>query len=98
MTDHRKRRKKKPKPGQRVILKTLPPGFIDDLPEEDQLAISAVLGKAIVLNKYERDGRAELKFTDSEQMIHLIYVDPKFIGPSPHRVNRLGTRRKPHRR
>jgi hypothetical protein len=79
MTDHRRPRKKKPKPGQKVVLKALPPGFIDDLPEEDQRAISAVIGKPIVLNKYERDGRAELEFTDSEDAIHLIYVDPRFI-------------------
>jgi len=38
-----------------------------------------VVGEAITLNKYERDGRAELEFTDSEDVIHLIYVDPKFI-------------------
>ncbi len=79
MTDHRKRRKKKPKPGEKVILKALPPGFIDDLPEEDQRAISAVVGKPIILNKYENDGRAELEFTDNEDTIHFIYVDPRFI-------------------
>jgi len=79
MTDHRKRRKKKPKPGEKVILKALPPGFIDDLPEEDQRAISAVVGKPIILNKYENDGRAELEFTDNEDTIHFIYVDPRFM-------------------
>jgi hypothetical protein len=35
--------------------------LIDDLPEEDQLAISAVVGTPVLLNKYERDGRAELQ-------------------------------------
>jgi len=79
MTDHRKRLKKKPKPGEKVILKALPPAFIDDLPEEDQRAISAVVGKPIILNKYEHDGRAELEFTDNEDTIHFIYVDPRFI-------------------
>ena len=79
MTADQKRRKEKPKPGEKVILKALPPGFIDDLPEEDQRAISAVVGKPIILNKYERDGRAELEFTDSGDMIHLLYVDPRFI-------------------
>ena len=74
-----KKPKQKPKPGEKVILKTLPPGFIDDLPEEDQRAISAVVGKPIILKKYERDGRAELEFTDSDETIHLIYVNPKFI-------------------
>jgi hypothetical protein len=32
-----------------------------------------------MLNEYDADGRAELEFTDSEDMIHFIYVDPKFI-------------------
>ena len=76
MTSDKKRRKEKPKPGEKVILKALPPGFTDDLPEEDQRAISAVVGKPIVLNKYERDGRAELEFTASGDTIHL---DPRFI-------------------
>jgi hypothetical protein len=74
-----KRPKKRANPGEKVILKALPPGFIDDLPEEDQRAISAVVGKPIVLNKYERDGRAELEFTDSDGTGHKIYVHPRFI-------------------
>jgi len=81
MPDHMKRRKRRPKPGERVIPKELPLGFTDDLPEEDQRAISAVVGKPILLNKYERDGRAELEFTDNEGVGHFIYVDPKFIAP-----------------
>ena len=88
MTDHRKRRKKRPKPGQKVVLKALPPGFIDDLPEEDQRAMSAVVGKPILLNKYERDGRAELEFTDVEGVGHFIYVDPKFIERSEEPASR----------
>ena len=48
---------------------------------EDQTAISAVVGKPITLNQYEDDGRAELEFTDGQEVIHLIYVDPKFIKP-----------------
>jgi hypothetical protein len=81
MSGHTKRRTKRPKPGEKVILKELPPGFIDDLPDEDQRAISAVVGKPILLNRYERDGRAELEFTDDEDVDHLLYVDPKFILP-----------------
>lgn len=81
MTDHRRRQKqkRKPKPGQKVILKALPPRFIDDLSEEDQRAISAMVGKPIMLNRYERDGSTELEFTDNEDAIHVIYVDPRFI-------------------
>jgi hypothetical protein len=74
-----KRQNEKPKPGEKVILTALPPGFIDDLPEEDQRAISAVVGTPILLSRYERDGRAELEFTDDEHVHHVIYVDPKFI-------------------
>jgi len=64
---------------QKVILKALPLGFLDDLPIEDQEAITKAVGKPITLNGYEDDGRAELEFTDIEGVIHTIYVDPKFI-------------------
>jgi hypothetical protein len=79
MTDHQEQRRKRLKRGEKVVLTALPPGFVDDLPEEDRRAISGVVGKPITLSKYERDGRAELEFTDSEDVIHFIYVDPKFI-------------------
>jgi hypothetical protein len=64
---------------QKVILKALPPGFLDDLPLEDQQAVSKAVGKPVGLNGYEDDGRAELEFTDIEGVIHILYVDPKFI-------------------
>lgn len=66
--------------GQQVVLKALPPGFLDDLPVEDQDAISKAVGRSITLNGYEDDGRAELELTDTKGVIHTIYVDPKFIG------------------
>jgi hypothetical protein len=81
MTDHKRKRRRRPKPGQKVILKALPPGFMDDLPDEDQRAISAMVGKPIVLNGYDRIGMAELEFEDPyiENSSHTIWVDPKFI-------------------
>jgi hypothetical protein len=84
MTDDKKRQERRPKPGQKVILKALPPGFLDDLPDEDQRAISAMVGKPIMLNKYDRDGRAELEFADPhiENSFHTMWVDPKFIKAS----------------
>jgi hypothetical protein len=72
--------KKKPAPGQWVTLCALPKGFVDGLPEEDQQAVTAVVGRQVHLNQYEEDGRAELEFTDSNGIIHFIYVDPKYIG------------------
>ena len=75
-----RRRPKKTLPAERsVILKALPPGFLDNLPVEDQRATSEIVGKPVMLNEYDADGRAELEFTDSEDVIHFIYVDPKFI-------------------
>lgn len=80
MNSQNKRKKpKRPKPGNQVVLETLPLGFLDDLPTEDQKAISSVLGKPIALVAYDEDGRAELEFTDSEGVIHFICVNPNFI-------------------
>ena len=70
---------KKPTPGHWVTLCALPKGFVDDLPEEDQQAVTAVVGRRIRLNRYEEDGRAELEFTDTNGIIHFVYVDPKYI-------------------
>jgi len=67
--------------GRKVILTGLPPGFLDDLPEEDQRAISAVGGKAVKLLGYDQDGRAELEFVESDGTIHAIYVASSFIAP-----------------
>jgi hypothetical protein len=72
----------RPKPGEFVILKECPAGFLDDLPVEDQQAITAILGKPIRLNKYENDGRAELEFTDADGAIHFLFVRPELIGTS----------------
>jgi hypothetical protein len=73
-------RKKKPKAGEKVVLKGLPPRFLDNLPKSDQIAIAKVIGTAILLLDYDEDGRAELEFTDAKGIIHFIYVDPKYIG------------------
>ena len=69
----------KPKPGDRVILTAIPPGLLNDLPSEDQQAITEILGKPIALNAYDEDGRAELEFTDRSGNFHFVYVRPDFI-------------------
>jgi hypothetical protein len=69
----------KPNPGDQVILLKLPPGFLDDLPIEDQAAIKAVIGKPVLLSQFDADGRAELSFTDASDVHHLIYVSPNLI-------------------
>jgi hypothetical protein len=76
MTDTRDN---KPKPGDTVLLIKVPPGLLNDLPVEDQRAISQAVGKPLVLNEYDDHGRAELEFKDSVGVIHFIYVKPEFI-------------------
>ena len=56
-----------------------PPGFLDDLPEEDQQAIKDAIGKPVRLNKYDEDGRAVFEFTDRNGSCHTMYVGPEFI-------------------
>jgi len=81
MTVHRKKLATKPKPGDKVVLKALPPVFVDDLPEDEQRAILARISRPIMLMGYDRDGRAELEFMAQDDSIHTLYVDLKFIRP-----------------
>jgi hypothetical protein len=77
----------KPKPGETVVLTTVPPGFLDDLPQEDPHAITAIVGKPVLLVGYDEIGRAELRFEDPFDVgtdvyshnTHAIWVPPAFI-------------------
>jgi len=81
MIARRKKRVTKPKPGDKVVLKALPPGFTDDLPEEERRAITARLGRPIMLMGYDQDGRVELELMAQDDSIHTLYVDLKFVRP-----------------
>jgi hypothetical protein len=74
---------KQPKPGDMVVLVGLPPGFLDDLPLEEQFAISEMVGKAVKfcgIISNSRWERAELAFSDKKRgMNHTLYVDPSYI-------------------
>jgi hypothetical protein len=70
----------KPTSGETVILTEVPPGMLDDLPAEDQEAITEIVGKPVLLVEYDEDGRAELEFQDRNGNFHFIYVSPEFIG------------------
>ena len=69
----------KPKAGETVVLVEVPLGLVDGLPMEDQRAISNIVGKPVRLNEYDKEGRAELEFTDCDGGIHFIYVSPDAI-------------------
>ena len=64
-----------------MVLKALPPGFTDDLPEDEQRAISARIGRPIMLMGYDGDGKAELEFMAQDDSIHTLCVDLKFVTP-----------------
>jgi hypothetical protein len=79
----------KPNVGESVVLVAVPPGLLDGLPDEDQRAITAIVGKPVMLVGYDEDGRAELHFpdpfdvqTDEYSHTHSIWVAPKFIERS----------------
>jgi hypothetical protein len=72
--------RRKPAPGDMVTLSEIPSGLLDDLPEEDQRAISEIVGKPVRLNEYDHAGRAELEFVDGEGVLHFIYVSPDIIS------------------
>jgi len=69
----------KVKPGDTVVLTAVPPGMLEDLPSEDQQAITEIVGKPILLTQFEEDGRAELEFQDRNGHFHSLYVAPEFI-------------------
>jgi hypothetical protein len=69
----------KPTPGDLVLLMKAPPGLLEGLPEEDQKAISEMIGQPMKLVRYDDAGRVELAFTDHCGVIHSIYVNPSVI-------------------
>jgi hypothetical protein len=73
------------KPGDLVILTSVPPGLLTDLPEEDQEAIRAIVGQPVTLEGYDEEwktGEAILEFTDAQGDGHTIWVKPDFIKPA----------------
>lgn len=53
--------------------------LLNGLPEEDQVAIRAQVGKRLKINEFDAYGYAELEFQDQEEVIHFIFVEPKYL-------------------
>jgi len=68
-----------PKPGEKVVLEKLPPGLLNGLLEEDQKAISAIVGVPIRFLDFDDDSRLKLEFAEDNGTIHCIYVDRQFV-------------------
>ncbi len=71
--------RRKPGIGCKVVMAELPPGLLQGLPREDQNAIRGILGKPVLLEEYDEDGRAVLAFKDSKGIFHSIFVSPSYI-------------------
>ena len=72
--------------GDQVILLALPPGFLNGLPDNDQRAIEAMVGKPVTFLGYDEVGSVELHFddpfhprTDESSLSHSIWVGREFI-------------------
>ena len=87
----------KPNPGEMVVLTAIPRGMLDDLPEDDQLAIKQIVGKPVLLNEYDDTGRAELEFRDRDGQPHFFFVAPEFIRAAATEAP-LTLRHRPQRR
>jgi hypothetical protein len=68
--------------GERVVLVAIPAGLLDGLPDDDQRAITAIVGKPVKFCGYDEIGRAELEFDNPlDDSTHTIWVAPEFIQP-----------------
>jgi hypothetical protein len=62
-----------------VILKSVPETVLNGLPDEDQAAIRAAIGKPMTIVGRDH-GRTELEFTDAAGDLHTIWIDTKDIA------------------
>jgi hypothetical protein len=63
------------------VVVTLPAGWLDDLPPEDQAAITAILGRPIQFSEYDADheGYVEVVFADDRGHTHHMNVRAEFV-------------------
>jgi hypothetical protein len=64
--------------GERVFLKIAPEELLLGLPDEDRVAILAIVGKPLEVTGYESD-RVEIEFVDAEGDDHTIWVKPSLL-------------------
>ena len=69
------------RPGDLVVLISVPPTLMSGLPEEDQTAISSVIGKPVTFAGFSY-GQAEVEFKDGHGDEHTIWVDADLIKPA----------------
>jgi hypothetical protein len=67
--------------GDPVVVTHLPAGWLDDLPPEDQAAITAILGRRIQFSEYDadHDGYVEVVFVDDRGQTHFMNVRAELV-------------------
>lgn len=65
--------------GDSVRIIEIPACLLDGLPEEDQIAIRAQLGKVLIVEGFGEDGSVELEFIDIAGAIHFIWIAPRCL-------------------
>lgn len=68
-------------PGDLVIVLSVPPKLLAGLPEDDQVAIRAVIGKPAKFAGMSY-GQAEIEFRDEQGDEHTIWLDADKIKPA----------------
>ncbi len=66
------------RPGDLVKLESVPSSLLEDLPEEDQVAIRNIIGHTVMFVGYSH-GQVEIEFKDDSGSYHSIWVDEKQI-------------------
>ena len=65
--------------GTKVRMLAAPEELIFGLPESDQSAIQAVVGKKLTVEGFDKYGHVELRFKDKGKIIHYIWVSPSAL-------------------
>jgi hypothetical protein len=61
--------------GDSVKVVEIPAALPQGLPDEDQIAIRAQIGKTLIIQEFNEGGDAELEFADSDGTIHTIWIE-----------------------
>ncbi len=65
--------------GDHVKVIEIPEWLPEGLPEKDQIAISAQVGRVLIVEGFGEDGSVELEFIDDAKHIHTIWVAPNCL-------------------
>lgn len=65
--------------GDKVVYLDAREDLLRGLPASDQEVIKAQVGKVVKVEGFDDYGHVELVFTDAEEIIHFIWVEPECV-------------------